>query len=395
MRLDILTLMAASSFVAALAAFVLGGAWTLMRDRSLAWWAAASAVQAGGIAMLAHGLASVDPDNIAVGAALAAITPILVWAGARDFGNRSIWLPVLLAAVFVATLFVALLFPEAQRWTRLAGLIVWVAFLTAATFELWRGRREPLRARWALMALFMVHAAVFLGGIIDNHLGAPNTIGVPLTLDSWFGLIHFESIIYSMGTAVFMVVMCKERSELLYSHAARIDSLTGVVSRGAFMAQASQMLIRCRKSLQPLTVIVFDLDRFKAINDMHGHRTGDRVLQVFAESARKILRPGDMLGRHGGEEFALVLPGATIDAGYIIAERIRVGFAEACRELDDPIAATLSAGVATATTEATFDALVETADNALYRAKNLGRNRVERAATGDPGAPPPKVSRVA
>jgi diguanylate cyclase (GGDEF)-like protein len=395
MRLDILTLTAVGSFVATLAALLLAGAWVLMRDRSLAWWAAASTIQAGGIALLVYGLATVDRNDIALGAALASIAPILVWAGARDFSDRGIWLPVLLAAIIATALSIALLFPDAQRWTRLAGLGSWVVFLLAATFELWRGWREPLRARWALMALFVLHAAVFVGGIIDNHVGSPNAIGVPLTLDSWFGLIHFESLIYSMGTAVFMVVMCKERSELLYSRAARIDSLTGVVSRGAFMAQASQMLIRCRKSLQPLTVIVFDLDRFKAINDTHGHRTGDRVLQVFADSARRMLRPNDMLGRHGGEEFALVLPGATIDAGYVIAERIRVGFAEACRELDEPIAATLSAGVATATSESTFDALVEAADNALYRAKNLGRNRVERADAEGSKNPPPKVTRVA
>jgi diguanylate cyclase (GGDEF)-like protein len=144
-----------------------------------------------------------------------------------------------------------------------------------------------------------------------------------------------------------------------------------------------------------LTLVVFDLDRFKTVNDTYGHKTGDRVLRVFADSARKILRPNDLLGRHGGEEFALVLPAATIETGYVIAERIRVAFSAACRQLDEPIPVTVSAGVATIASETTFDALMEAADAALYQAKNLGRNRVERAGSSDAGADPPKVIRVA
>jgi len=192
-----------------------------------------------------------------------------------------------------------------------------------------------------------------------------------------------------------MIVMCKERSEHRYREAASIDSLTGVANRGAFMVNAAKLLSRAQQDDQPLTLVVFDLDHFKTVNDSHGHQAGDQTLRIFADNARKAMRPNDLFGRHGGEEFALVLPGATIETGYAIAERIRTAFAEACRLSDEPIPATVSAGVAAASLNATLETLMSAADDALYRAKNLGRNRVERAPLLDIGSRPPNVIRVA
>lgn len=396
MKLDIVTLMAASSFVAALAALVLGAAWISMRERALAWWATASTTTAVGVAMLANGLASLDQALIATGAAATDTSAVLVWAGTRTFCGRRAPLPLLVAAIaFVPLAGAVPLAGSPELSARLAGFSLWIAFLLAATWELWRGRGEPLPARWALMTLFLLHAAVFAGGVVDTFAGSLNGIGIPLAIASWFGVIHFESLIYSMGATVFMVLICKERSERVLRDAARTDSLTGAASRGAFMAQADQLLARCRRGALPLTLVLFDLDRFKAVNDTYGHKTGDEVLRVFAESARRILRPNDVFGRHGGEEFALVLPAATIETGCAIAERIRIAFAEACRHLDNPIPVTVSAGVAAIASETSFDEMMEAADAALYQAKNLGRNRVERAASGETGAPPQKVIRVA
>jgi diguanylate cyclase (GGDEF)-like protein len=396
MTLDIATLMAAGSFVAALSALVLGGAWMLMRDRALAWWAAANLVLSIGIATLIYGLDSFNATGIALGGAMASLSPALVWAGVRDFAGRRISVPALMAGtVLVATASVLSFAGAPQTTARLAGFLVWVGYLAAAIWELWRGRDEPLRARWALMAFFAIHGAVFFGGIVDVVSGSLGVIGIPLSLDSWFGVIHIESLLYSMATAVFMVVMCKERSEHHYREAAAIDSLTGAANRGAFMANAARLLARAHKDDVPLTLVAFDLDHFKLINDHHGHQAGDRMLRLFADCARKILRPNDLLGRHGGEEFVLVLPAATIETGYIIADRIRAGFAEACRINNEPVPATVSAGVACADPDATLETLMGAADGALYRAKNLGRNRVERAQQTGNGDRQPNIIRVA
>jgi diguanylate cyclase (GGDEF)-like protein len=396
MTLDIMTLMAAASFVAGLSALVLGGAWMLMRDRALTWWAGAHFFHALGVALLVYGLASFNLAALGAGGAITALAPPLIWAGVRAFSARRILVPMLLAGPLVIV--AAGLYPpigDAEESARVAGFLVWICYLVASIWELWRGRQEPLFARWPLMVFFAIHAAVFAGGIVDSFDGALGVLGIPLSLRSWFGLIHFESLIYSVATTVFMIVMCKERSELRYREAAGIDSLTGIANRGAFMTNAAKLLARARQDDLPLTLVVFDLDHFKNVNDNYGHQAGDRTLQLFAESARKALRPHDLLGRHGGEEFALALPAATIETGYVIAERIRVGFAEACRHGEEPIPATVSAGVATAAGEATIETLMGAADDALYRAKNLGRNRVERASPVTNGDLPPNIIRVA
>jgi diguanylate cyclase (GGDEF)-like protein len=136
----------------------------------------------------------------------------------------------------------------------------------------------------------------------------------------------------------------------------------------------------------PLSAIVFDLDRFKSINDNHGHQTGDRMLMAFADVVRSVLRPSDLFGRHGGEEFAVVLPGAGIETAYVIAERIRHAFGGLVLDSGErEVTTTVSAGVTVAREGQSIQAILDVADGAMYRAKSRGRNRVERAGDDGPG----------
>ena len=220
-------------------------------------------------------------------------------------------------------------------------------------------------------------------------------VNEPPSLNSWFGAFHFESILYSMGTAIFMVLMCKERIEFGYMKAASLDTLTGTINHGAWFDSARRLLNRCQQEGSPFSLIMFDLDHFKSVNDIHGHLAGDRVLKSFADIVRGVLRPNDLLGRYGGEEFTVVLPGAMIETGHVIADRVRRAFAEANRFLDgQPLNATVSAGVASAWCGTTLEAIIEAADNAMYAAKKTGRNCVKRAGDDGP-ADSEKVIRVA
>jgi diguanylate cyclase (GGDEF)-like protein len=129
-------------------------------------------------------------------------------------------------------------------------------------------------------------------------------------------------------------------------------------------------------------VLLVDLDHFKSINDRFGHAVGDRVLQVFVEAAAARLGPNDLIGRLGGEEFAIVIYDSGRDKGLAVAERIRLGFEDAAAEVDGrPIGGTISVGLAVAETNL-FDipAVLGQADEALYCAKERGRNRVEVAS---------------
>jgi diguanylate cyclase (GGDEF)-like protein len=381
MHLDGLTLMAAGSFVALLSSLALFAAWTQIRSApALLWWSAAQLADAIGVGVLTLGFTLHAAVLSTPGLAFVILAPGLVWTGVRQFNGVRVR-PLILAGGILA-LFAAgaLPLPGDPAVSALAVTFsASAAYLLAAIGELWRSRREALMARWPLMAIFAIHAAIFVGGIGDAYTGHVSVDQVP-QLNSWFSLIHFEQMVYLVGSAVFMVVLARERVELGYKQASRLDELTGVANRRAFFEHAERLLRRCRADASPCAVIVFDLDHFKQINDTHGHAAGDRVLRSFADIARVTLRPNDLFGRHGGEEFAVILPRTDGDAAVVIAERVRQAFATTS---DNPDVAasrpTVSAGVAVVEGEAGLEATMEAADRALYRAKRLGRNRVERA----------------
>jgi diguanylate cyclase (GGDEF)-like protein len=196
----------------------------------------------------------------------------------------------------------------------------------------------------------------------------------------WLEFIHFETLAFVIGTSIFTVAMARERSEMLHKIAASTDALTGVATRRAFYDAADEVLSVSLQHDAPLAVAVFDLDGFKSINDTFGHGVGDEVLKVFGAVAKKTLRSTDLLGRLGGEEFAALLPGASVGSAYVAAERIRSAFSEACRSMEQfGGAATVSAGIARAHPKSTVDSLLGAADTALYEAKRHGRDRVEVA----------------
>ena len=171
--------------------------------------------------------------------------------------------------------------------------------------------------------------------------------------------------------------------------AATRDFLTGALNRNGFTAGAEDMLRELRRARQPVAFLLLDIDRFKRINDRYGHAAGDRVLSAFADTVRSVLRVNDLFGRVGGEEFAIVLPVCDQDGAERVAHQIRSSFS--AREIDlgegSGIAATVSIGVTVSPQSLdTLEELSRAADNALYRAKEMGRNRVVRQDDGD-GAP--------
>lgn len=151
------------------------------------------------------------------------------------------------------------------------------------------------------------------------------------------------------------------------------DSLTQAASRDCFEQRAQLDIIRCRQHQEALTVIVFDVDNFKRINDRFGHAVGDKALKHVCLIAQQALRPTDMLGRFGGDEFVALLPGNDRAAAVLIAERIRVHVHES--KLEGVHTMTASFGIAEMQESDTYETIFERADQALYKAKQEGRNR--------------------
>ncbi len=175
----------------------------------------------------------------------------------------------------------------------------------------------------------------------------------------------------------------QKRLEAELTRQAHLDYLTGVSSRGHFMEQAERELHRAIRYDKDISLFMMDIDFFKRVNDRHGHKTGDLVLKKLVEVCLATLREADIVGRVGGEEFAVLLPEIGKSEAVEVAERLRVAIAETRVPIEQglPIHFTVSIGVASmASQEDNIDVLLSQADKALYQAKNGGRNKVCLAA---------------
>ncbi|MCK9387388.1 MAG: diguanylate cyclase [Sulfuritalea sp.] len=172
----------------------------------------------------------------------------------------------------------------------------------------------------------------------------------------------------------------RKRAEAELREMATTDFLTGLANRRHFMARMTGEMARLQRLDNPhAAVLMLDLDHFKHVNDAHGHAAGDAMLKHFAALMRDELRKIDSVGRIGGEEFAIILPGANLDEAGVFAERLRQKVATTPLTLDGQvISITVSIGIAAMrATDANADTALIRADEALYRAKENGRNRVE------------------
>lgn len=159
---------------------------------------------------------------------------------------------------------------------------------------------------------------------------------------------------------------------------ATTDTLTGAANRSEFSRLLGEAIVGAQDSGKPLGLVMFDLDHFKRINDAHGHDVGDAVLKGVIGVVREHIRAEDAVGRWGGEEFLLLLPGSNLDAARRTAERLRAGIEAHC--FDPAQGVTASFGVVTLAGGERMEVLVKRADMALYGAKAAGRNRVESRA---------------
>ncbi|WP_374474171.1 GGDEF domain-containing protein [Arenimonas sp.] len=166
------------------------------------------------------------------------------------------------------------------------------------------------------------------------------------------------------------------------------DALTGVLNRGAWRARLERLAEDTQQDGRPLSVLFFDIDLFKLINDSLGHQVGDDCLKAVASTVAAELRGGDILGRLGGEEFAVALPGARRIHAIAVGERVRMAVQSHCQVVgEEVVELTVSVGAAEYLGPGeSFDALMDRADRAMYTAKGSGRNMVVADAATPPGA---------
>jgi len=156
------------------------------------------------------------------------------------------------------------------------------------------------------------------------------------------------------------------------------DHLTSLYNLRYFREQLDLQLAQCARDKTPLTLIYFDIDHFKKVNDTHGHAAGDIVLIKLSKTISRILRRNELFSRIGGEEFAILLPGSPKDTGARLAERIRKIIEDYAIPINGTtsLSITISAGVVETQENESAAALIERADSAMYQAKKAGRNRI-------------------
>ena len=355
-------------------------AWLQQRDmRALAWWGSAYLIGASSLALWAAPNQWIELPREAP-FAMIFVACGMIWNGVRLFRGRRV-LPV--AAFAGAVVWLVLcqlpLFVAGSTARTVLGVLVVATYTFFIALELSRERRKSLRSRIAAIVVPCLHAAIFLIPLAIRAL-TPEVIAA-----SWVTVFALETVLYAVGTAFIVLLLVKDHSVDVYRRAASTDFLTGLLNRRAFLENALKLCAQQAEGYKPVTLMMFDLDHFKAINDRFGHAVGDEALRVFAATIRKSMRTSDILGRLGGEEFAAIVA-EPMDLATPIAERVRASFESAGAVVaGHAVAATVSIGAATATDVVTnIDALIARADAALYRAKGEGRNRLRIADDESP-----------
>lgn len=288
------------------------------------------------------------------------------------------WWPIGLMALVVAA-FVGV-DRTLQRFARpelaLAGVWALTQVLIALAIHLTGGPSSPALT-WLAIPVVTLGArfdlrGVAAGGLLTAVLMIAVTVGAePTTVLEAPQLALAPLALLAAVTVLSTALMA---SDIQHRTESVIDGLTGMLNRRALDTRVAELTAQSELTGEPIGAIIGDLDRFKAVNDAHGHAVGDAVLVDVAYALRKELRAFDLAYRLGGEEFLIVLPGATLPEAAEIAERLRAAIASEPRS---GVAVTMSFGVA-ASCGGAYDhaAVLAAADAALYRAKAAGRNRV-------------------
>ncbi len=304
------------------------------------------------------------------------LTAYLMLMGARSHMGLRTW-PLRYGILGAAALLVLVAFftwtvPQPAWRIALSSLVTGSLFaLCAMTVAVGEPRRFPARYIFALIcgihAAFVLLRIVLLlrNGTPPDDLVRGDTIPPALIL---------EAIISLVMIAFASLMLVSENMTRELRGLAERDPLTGCFNRRAFLLLFDKALSAAGRSRLPLSVLLIDLDHFKKINDTYGHRAGDEALNRFVSVAQACLRNEDVLGRIGGEEFAAFLPGAALADACSIAERLRCSVAE---HASDGLAFTVSIGIAQCAPGEAVEGALHRADEAMYRAKALGRNRIE------------------
>jgi diguanylate cyclase (GGDEF)-like protein len=294
--------------------------------------------------------------------------------------RRITWFSIALAALWLPGMMVFTFAHNSHQLRVEFGSVVFGLQVLQSAIILVRSQEKGVRVPCLFTAtvLFAFSAFNFLRAGLTAVQGLPQDLFAPSPLQIVSIVVYLTA---PLGFAFGLFWMSTAKLRLSFEQLASTDPLLGIANRRYFRSACEKELARYQRSGEAFSLLVADIDHFKRINDQHGHMVGDAVLVAVAKNLQTHLRPFDLLGRWGGEEFVVLLPACPLPVALQVAERLRSSIEEWSQPeitpSGTPIPITVSLGVATYLgVEPTLDDLFRRADKALYRAKSAGRNRV-------------------
>ena len=380
--IDIRTMLLVGAFLTALFAGMLllvSRAQPIQSQSSIRWWVIGALFYGAGFALTGfRGLIWIGWSAVSANLFLAVGFAAFALALRRFFGlpEQPRQLLALVACGFLSSCWWAF-FQPSEEWRHASTSLVFACLIGLAVRALYRGGHRLTMAQHLTASFLLVGMLVMVVRLVA-------LVGFGVKVPSIFEVTPLQVTIYGFGALLPVVatfgflLMCHERGQSELREVARVDYLTGIYNRRAIEELSHRLLATAQRKGAPLSVMIADLDHFKRINTALGHLQGDRALIETVQAIRRHLRNGDLMGRLGGEEFVVVLPGDDLAEAAAAAERVRAAIAALALSFNDkPWPLTVSIGVATLlpNDQGFFD-LLRRADDALYAAKHGGRNRV-------------------
>jgi diguanylate cyclase (GGDEF)-like protein len=346
--------------------------------RPARYWAAATL-----LASVGAGISGLRNSAVAPAIPIMIGNPMLIFAcclgamGVRRFFDRPVRWGLHLAIVAVAAVSLGIFTWNDNMAVRIAtssvsqalSLLLMLPLMFSS--DVWREQPGARLTGCISVLMIVVHAARSIGAMLD----VSGAVGF-VQFNPYQALMVLLLVFLSMAWNFGFLLMAVDRLHGEVTHLAMQDDLTGIANRRHMIQRIGQECATSQENKQPFSILVIDLDGFKAINDRHGHAAGDECLRQFVQTAQSRLRPGDLLARSGGDEFVAVLPDTTQREGAMIARYIL----EACRaqpSLYDGPSVGVSIGIAQwrLAIGDKVDRLIAMADQALYTAKSQGKDR--------------------
>lgn len=375
------TLVIFAAVLSALVTLVLYAVWHFNRHiPGLRWWVCSFLCTTVFCASLLARADEFEWASVVISQLAVAVAGYLCLLGSRAYVGRPAAshrnAGIGLVAVVAASLYFTLVDPKPGARFVLTGLFSGVCFvLSARTLRGVGTQQAPVR--YLVAALLGFHGLFILLRPIAFKVMVPQgDAGLASTLSS---LVVLEGTVAMVLIGFGVLMLTNEFITNELRHLAEIDPLTAVFNRRAVLSLLDKGISNAQRSQVPLPVLVLDLDHFKLINDTYGHQGGDEALRHFVRIAQQCLRKEDVIGRIGGEEFAVFLPNADGEGALALAQRLR-GLLAATPLLTAsarPVTMTVSIGVTLSESGDTPEIALQRADAAMYLAKQRGRNRVE------------------